>query len=250
MSAQQARVAFTDGEKEQIRAARAAGRSIRDIAAELGRNAGAIGKYCLRHQIPAPRAANKPVEMQEIDRLRAMREQGLSHHEIAARTGRSHRSVQRLCAMHKIYTGWRTNPRYSPKEDLTIRRLRREGVSYTQIGALLQRTRASVLRRAGILRAQSSDWEPREEQILARLHAADAPWEECAEAIDRTADACRAAAQRLGLPARPCDAAAAAAADQQPSMLRAHAIFDAAVRALHQPHRDNRRTAAEGHHGT
>ncbi len=89
----------------------------------------------------------QPWTMRERRELREMQERGLRHAEIARRLGRSVSSVRNVVSAMGLGRKIRRPMPWSPEEDARLHELYAQGVTYDEIGKLLDRHTVIVRKR-------------------------------------------------------------------------------------------------------
>lgn len=186
-----------------------AGVPARVVAERLGLSVHAV--RWRRRQLAPGRPAARRYRAEEDDALRALVAEGGSLQDLADRLGRSEQAL-RLRARKLGVLDCRPRSRWTPEEDRLLRACYAAGLTCSAIAAELPHDRSveAVAARARrlALATYARQWAPAEDERLRTLVRAGTPLEDAALALDRTPEALRRRARKLGLEAPPARARA------------------------------------------
>lgn len=143
----------------KIAAEFAAGYTIASIAASVGRHPDTV-----RNRVKAlglgHHSRSEPYTPEDDAKMLEAYADGVSLDEIAFRMGRTRKSIaSRLCRIRPAELKMSRARPWAPEDDETIQRLRSQGKSLRQIGAVIQRSREAVSMRLSALKYRDPDAE-------------------------------------------------------------------------------------------
>ncbi len=193
-------VSWTADEDEELRRLTAAGQTLREIAAAVGRSGTAVAmrRLALGMGKPGSPRWTPSDDAQLVDLFRA----GGDDESIGRSLSRSAPSI----GMRRLQLGLRKWHRWGSEEDATLVVKAAAGVSNKVIATELGRSPATVQQRREALglgrRDRGAPWTPQGDALLLRLRESGRSWREIGRELGRTkgAAATRAYVIRAGVP--------------------------------------------------